>query len=116
VGIVSTSDQVGSALGVAVTTAPRCQPGRPPAQQRAGSQTDGYSAAFLDAAVAVSGGSSSTGCCGSPRRRATAPDAPVDDRELVAFGRAGTTPVEGRHVPRRSRRLLVRAMPLSEQP
>jgi EmrB/QacA subfamily drug resistance transporter len=83
-GIVSTSYQVGSALGLAVMTAVASAQG---ADQLGdlGALTDGYSAAFLGAAaIAVVGALAAAVLLRTPKAPA-ASDAPAEgDRELVA--------------------------------
>jgi EmrB/QacA subfamily drug resistance transporter len=84
-GIVTTSYQVGSALGLAAMTALAAANG---ADQlgNAAALTDGYSAAFLGAAgIAVVGGVVAAVTLRGPRRRA-ADASPVDepDREAIA--------------------------------
>ncbi len=83
-GIVSTSYQVGSALGLAVMTAVASAQG---ADQLGdlGALTDGYSAAFLGAAaIAVVGALAAAVLLRTPKAPA-ASDAPADEgRELVA--------------------------------
>src|SRR3954468_9468038 len=82
-GIVNTSYQVGSALGLAVMTALATSQG---ADQLAnpGAPTDGCSAGFLGAApVAVLGALLAAALLRFPKAPAPA-DAPGDDRELIA--------------------------------
>jgi EmrB/QacA subfamily drug resistance transporter len=82
-GIVNTSYQVGSALGLAAMTALASAQG---ADQlgNAGSLTDGYSAAFLGAAgIAVAGALLAAALLRSPKVQA-APAAATDDRTPVA--------------------------------
>src|SRR4051812_49330360 len=82
-GLVNTSYQVGSALGLAVMTALATSQG---ADQLANPDAlaDGYSAAFLGAAaVAVLGALLAAALLRFPKAPAAA-DAPGDDRELIA--------------------------------
>ena len=55
-GIVNTSYQVGSALGLAVMTAVASCPRRRPDREHGSASRDGYSAAFLGAAVVAAAG------------------------------------------------------------
>src|SRR4051794_22549893 len=82
-GIVNTSYQVGSALGLAVMTALATSQGADQLANPA-ALTDGYSAAFLGAAaVAVLGALLAAALLRVPKAPAAA-DAPGDDRELIA--------------------------------
>jgi predicted MFS family arabinose efflux permease len=83
-GIVNTSYQVGSALGLAVMTAVATSHG---ADQlgNAAALTDGYSAAFLGAAgIAVVGALLAAALLRVPKAPAAAAANPADDRALVA--------------------------------
>jgi MFS family permease len=83
-GLVNTSYQVGSALGLAAMTAVATSQG---ADQlgSAAALTDGYSAAFLGAAgIAVVGALLAAVLLRVPKAPAPADDSPADDRELVA--------------------------------
>ena len=84
-GIVNTSYQVGSALGLAAMTAVAASRGA----GRLGdvtALTDGYSAAFLGAAaIAAAGALLAALLLHTPKAAPTAPsDTPADDRELIA--------------------------------
>ena len=84
-GIVNTSYQVGSALGLAAMTAVAASRGA----GRLGdvtALTDGYSAAFLGAAsIAAAGALLAALLLRTPKAATTAPsDTPADDRSLVA--------------------------------
>jgi MFS family permease len=83
-GIVSTSYQVGSALGLAVMTAVASAQG---ADQlgNLGALTDGYSAAFLGAgAIAVAGALAAAVLLRAPKAPAVATGPADEDRELLA--------------------------------
>jgi EmrB/QacA subfamily drug resistance transporter len=83
-GIVTTSYQVGSALGLAAMTALASSQG---ADQlgNLGALTDGYSAAFLGAAaIAVAGALVAAVLLRTPKAPAGEQSAPADDRELIA--------------------------------
>jgi MFS family permease len=82
-GIVNTSYQVGSALGLAVMTALATSHGADQLGNPA-ALTDGYSAAFLGAAgIAVLGALLTAALLRIPKAPAL-PDASADDRDLVA--------------------------------
>jgi EmrB/QacA subfamily drug resistance transporter len=83
-GIVNTSYQVGSALGLAVMTALATSQGADQLGNPAG-LTDGYSAAFLGAAaVAVLGALLAAALLRTPKASAAADAATGDERELLA--------------------------------
>ena len=82
-GIVNTSYQVGSALGLAAMTA-RQRPGRRPDRQRH-ALTDGYSAAFLGAAgIAVAGAALAAALLRAPKADATVIQQAPDTSEPIA--------------------------------
>jgi EmrB/QacA subfamily drug resistance transporter len=83
-GLVNTSYQVGSALGLAAMTAVATSQG---ADQlgNAAALTDGYSAAFLGAAgIAVVGALLAAVLLRIPKAQAQTPESPAEERELVA--------------------------------
>ena len=83
-GIVNTSYQVGSALGLAAMTAVATSQGADRLGDLA-ALTDGYSAAFLGAAgIAVAGALVAAVLLRTPTAPAPIPDTPADERELVA--------------------------------
>ena len=83
-GIVNTSYQVGSALGLAAMTAVATSQGADQLRNAA-ALTDGYSAAFLGAAgIAVVGALLTAMLLRVPKAPAAADESPADDRELVA--------------------------------
>jgi EmrB/QacA subfamily drug resistance transporter len=83
-GIVNTSYQVGSALGLAVMTAVATSQGADRLGDPA-ALTDGYSAAFLGAAgIAVVGALLAAALLRVPKAPAAASGVPADERELVA--------------------------------
>src|SRR3954468_20302553 len=83
-GIVNTSYQVGSALGLAVMTALATSQGADQLANPA-ALTDGYSAAFLGAAgIAVAGALLAAALLRTPKAPAAAAANPADDRDLVA--------------------------------
>jgi hypothetical protein len=83
-GIVNTSYQVGSALGLAVMTALATGQGADQLANPA-ALTDGYSAAFLGAAgIAVAGALLAAALLRTPKPPATVDDTPDGDRELIA--------------------------------
>ena len=83
-GIVNTSYQVGSALGLAAMTALATAPGRRPARQRR-ALTDGYSAAFLGAAgIAVAGAALAAALLRTPKADATVIEQAPDTSEPIA--------------------------------
>ena len=83
-GIVNTSYQVGSALGLAAMTALATSQGAGRLGDPA-ALTDGYSAAFLGAAgIALVGALLAAALLRTPKAPAAADESPADDRELVA--------------------------------
>jgi MFS family permease len=83
-GIVNTSYQVGSALGLAVMTALATSQGADQLANPA-ALTEGYSAAFLGAAgIAVVGALLAAALLRTPKAPATVDNTPDGDRELIA--------------------------------